>query len=71
MKYKITRYNGYIAVVDSFDIEVATVDDYGNVTFCRNFNDDVKNGILSFLKSKKLVWIQNRRGGFYMTALFY
>lgn len=50
------QYNGYVAIVDSFEEPLAIIHDgEGKLEFCRNFSDRVKREITDYAMSKKLI----------------
>ena len=57
MNLHYVQYNGYVAIVDSFDDPLAIIrDGEGKLEFCRNFSDKVKKEITDYAISKKLIW---------------
>lgn len=56
LNFHYVQYNGYIAIVDSFEEPVAIIHDgEGNLEFCRNFSDKVKKEITDYAILKKLI----------------
>lgn len=56
MNFHYVQYNGYIAIVDSFEEPVAIIHDgEGKLDFCRKLNDKVKKEVEKYAISKKLI----------------
>lgn len=56
MNLQYVQYNGYVAIVDSFEEPLAIIHDgEGKIEFCRNFSDKVKKEITDYAISKKLI----------------